>query len=114
MKKVNKIVLTAAALVALSGLAYSENPRASSAADPVDSGATSGPSMDRPVESSPAGDASRTINDLDKENIPGTGGDLEKGNYPGGSPGGMMGKYSSATKGGGKMSPDSWQEKSMP
>ena len=114
MKRANKIVLTAAVLVALSGLAYSENIGTSSTSEPVDSVTTYGTSMGSSVENSPAGDAARTVIDMDKEAVPGMGGDLERNNYPAGSPGGMMGRYSSAIKGGGMMAPDSGHGEQMP
>lgn len=110
MKKLNQLVFTAAVLVALSGLAYSEYPGSSSTKSPDESGTT----MGSPAESSPAGDATGIIQEMNKESTPGTGGDLEKNTYSGGSPGGMMGMYSSAKKGGHKLYPDSQQGEPMP
>ena len=93
MKKVRQLVFTAATLVALSGLAYSENTDSS-----IDEQVGTSTSTDGNMDSS-AGGATGSETDMGMENPPSTGGDVESGDYPGGSPGGVMGNYSSATNG---------------
>ncbi|OGR29155.1 MAG: hypothetical protein A2X79_02710 [Desulfuromonadaceae bacterium GWB2_53_15] len=108
IKKVQQIVFTAATLVALSGLAYSENT-GSSIYEQVDTGI----SADSNIDGS-AGGATGSGTDTGTENPPGTGGDIERGDYPGGSPGGIMENYSSATNGDSSVPPSEGDEGANP
>jgi hypothetical protein len=109
MRMTQQVVFTAAALIALSGLAYSESS-SDSIDELIETGTSSGSDMSSPAENAPAG----TVKDMGLESAPGTGGNIERGDYPSGSPGGVMGSYSSAKKGGGMMFQDMGQKEMKP